>query len=48
MILVGDRVFFVDLWGKWYFVKVEDKEFYIDFGILNLGEFIGKFYGVKI
>lgn len=49
MISVGDRVLLVDpRGGKRYLVKVEDKEFHTDLGILNLGELIGKPYGAKI
>ncbi|BAD85517.1 tRNA (1-methyladenosine) methyltransferase [Thermococcus kodakarensis KOD1] len=48
MISVGDRVLLVDPRGKRYLVKVEDKEFHTDLGILNLGELIGKPYGAKI
>ncbi len=48
MISAGERVLLVDPRGKRYLVKVEDKEFHTDLGILNLGELIGKPYGTKI
>ena len=44
----GDRVLLVDKRGKRYLVKVEEREFHTDLGILRLGELIGKPYGSRI
>nr|WP_206203788.1 tRNA (adenine-N1)-methyltransferase [Thermococcus sp. 21S9] len=44
----GSRVLLVDKRGKRYLVKVEDREFHTDLGILKLGELIGKPYGSRI
>jgi tRNA (adenine57-N1/adenine58-N1)-methyltransferase len=44
----GSLVLLIDPRGKRYLVKVEEKEFHTDLGKLNLGELIGKPYGVRI
>jgi calcineurin-like phosphoesterase family protein len=44
----GSRVLLLDKRGKRYLVKVEEKEFHTDLGILRLGDLIGKSYGARI
>ena len=44
----GDRVLLVDRRGKRYLVRVEEREFHTDLGIINLSGLIGKPYGTKI
>ena len=48
MIEKGSWVLLVDRRGKRYLVKVDDREFHTDLGILRLGELIGKPYGCRI
>jgi len=44
----GSTVLLIDPRGKRYLVRAEEKEFHTDLGKLNLGELIGKPYGVRI
>ncbi|WP_456420979.1 tRNA (adenine-N1)-methyltransferase [Thermococcus sp.] len=48
MIEPGSRVLLVDKRGKRYLVKVEEREFHTDLGIINLAELMGKPYGSRI
>ncbi|WP_297499285.1 tRNA (adenine-N1)-methyltransferase [Thermococcus sp.] len=48
MIERGSPVLLIDLRGKRYLVRAEEREFHTDLGILRLGELIGKPYGTRI
>ncbi|NPA47233.1 MAG: tRNA (adenine-N1)-methyltransferase [Thermococci archaeon] len=45
---LNDRVLLVDRRGKTYMVKVEEREFHTDLGIVNLGELLNMNYGDTI
>ncbi|WP_297436698.1 tRNA (adenine-N1)-methyltransferase [Thermococcus sp.] len=48
MPLMGEMVLLIDPRGKRYLVRVEEREFHTDLGILKLGELTAKDYGESI
>ncbi|MHA1144046.1 MAG: tRNA (adenine-N1)-methyltransferase [Candidatus Helarchaeota archaeon] len=44
----GDHVLLVSERGRRWLLKVEDKQFHTSNGIVNLGELIGKSYGITV